>query len=47
MEQKHLSLLKATFRQDLNHEDTTVLDIPDDYRFLDPELVEISEGMGF
>lgn len=41
MEDKHLARLRAAFRQDLRFKDLHVLDIPDDYRFMDPELVEI------
>ena len=41
MEEKHKSRLRAEFRQELNHKELHVLDIPDDYSFMDPELVEI------
>ena len=41
MEEKHKSRLRAEFRQELNHKELHVLDIPDDYGFMDPELVEI------
>ncbi|WP_421704075.1 low molecular weight protein tyrosine phosphatase family protein [Aliiroseovarius sp.] len=44
MEEKHASRLKAEFRQDLGHRPVHVLDIPDDYRFMDPELVELLES---
>jgi predicted protein tyrosine phosphatase len=41
MEEKHLSRLRADFRQDIQHKEIHVLDIPDDYTFMDPELVEL------
>ena len=40
MEQKHKDRLKATFPQLMNHKTTYVLDIPDEYQFMDKELVE-------
>jgi predicted protein tyrosine phosphatase len=43
MEQKHKSRLKADFTGWLDHKRLEVLDIPDDYRFMDPELVELLE----
>ena len=41
MEDKHKSRIKAEFRSETNFKPVYVLDIPDDYRFMDPELVEI------
>lgn len=41
MEEKHKSRLLAAFRQAAAFKRVDVLDIPDDYRFMDPELVEI------
>ena len=41
MEDKHKSRLRADFRGELTHKTLHVLDIPDDYKFMDPELVEI------
>jgi len=41
MEDKHASRLRAEFRQDLRHKALHVLDIPDDYGFMDPELVDL------
>ncbi|MEP6504086.1 MAG: phosphotyrosine protein phosphatase [Betaproteobacteria bacterium] len=41
MEHKHKSRLMAEHRQSLAHKRLHVLDIPDDYRYLDPELVEL------
>lgn len=43
MEEKHASRLRAEFRQELRHKPLHVLDIPDDYRFMDPELVCLLE----
>jgi predicted protein tyrosine phosphatase len=40
MEDKHASRLKAQFGPLLTHKALHVLDIPDEYRFMDPELVE-------
>jgi len=41
MEQKHKNRLKAQFTRLLNHKDIQVLDIPDDYQYMDSELVEM------
>ena len=41
MEDKHRSRLRAQFRDEVRYKDVHVLDIPDDYRFMDPELIEI------
>ena len=41
MESKHKSRLKADFRQSMNHKTIYVLDIEDNYQFMDPELIEI------
>ncbi|MDA7966530.1 phosphotyrosine protein phosphatase [Ruegeria sp.] len=41
MESKHLSRLRGDFRGELLHKEVHVLDIPDDYQFMDPELVEL------
>ena len=43
MEEKHKSRLKAEFTRLLNNKRIHVLDIPDEYKFMDPELVEILE----
>lgn len=40
MEQKHKDRLKAEFARLLSHKPIHVLDIPDEYQFMDPELVE-------
>lgn len=41
MEEKHLSRLRADFRGEVKHKTIHVLDIPDDYQFMDPELVDL------
>lgn len=43
MEEKHKSRLTAEFTRLLNNKRVHVLDIPDEYRFMDPELVEMLE----
>ena len=40
MEEKHKSRLKAEFGRKLEGKTIHVLDIPDDYKYMDPELVE-------
>jgi predicted protein tyrosine phosphatase len=40
MEEKHKSRLKAQFNGLLEGRVVHVLDIPDDYKYMDPELVE-------
>lgn len=40
MEEKHKSRLKAEFGRALEGRAIHVLDIPDDYKYMDPELVE-------
>ena len=41
MEEKHKSRLLAEYRGLLLHKPLHVLDIPDDYKYMDPELVEL------
>lgn len=41
MEQKHKSRLQAQFRDEVRYKALHVLDIPDDYRFMDEELVDL------
>lgn len=41
MEEKHKSRIRADFRDEVTFKALHVLDIPDDYGFMDPELVEI------
>jgi predicted protein tyrosine phosphatase len=40
MEEKHKSRLLAEYRQVIGSTPIHVLDIPDDYKYMDPELVE-------
>jgi predicted protein tyrosine phosphatase len=40
MEEKHKTRLKAEFGHALQGRAIHVLDIPDDYRYMDPELIE-------
>ncbi|WKD48941.1 phosphotyrosine protein phosphatase [Microbulbifer spongiae] len=40
MEQKHKNKLKAEFTRMLDHKPIYVLDISDEYRYMDPELVQ-------
>jgi predicted protein tyrosine phosphatase len=41
MESKHRDRIKASFRRVLEHKKICVLDIPDEYQFMDEELVEL------
>lgn len=41
MEDKHRSRLLAEHGDSLRHKPLHVLDIPDDYRYMDPELVDL------
>jgi predicted protein tyrosine phosphatase len=43
MEEKHKSRLTAEFTTLLDNKPIHVLDIPDDYKYMDPELVEMLE----
>ena len=40
MEDEHLSRLRRGFARELAGVEAFVLDVPDDFRFMDPELVE-------
>lgn len=44
MEDKHKARLAAEFPRHLQHKALYVLDIPDDYKYMDPELVELLEA---
>lgn len=44
MEQKHKNRIKAEFTQIVQFKRIEVLDIPDDYKYMDPELIEILES---
>jgi len=47
MEQKHKQRLLATFPSQMKYKPLHVLDIPDDYKYVDPELVEeITSAVG-
>lgn len=47
MEEKHLSRLRADLRGEVKHKTIQVLDIPDNYQFMDQELIDlISEAVG-
>ncbi len=47
MEQKHKSRLVADFTRLLDHKPIHVLEIPDEYRYMGPELVDIlKESVG-
>ena len=46
MEQKHKNRLSAQFSRALQHKEIIVLDIPDDYRYMDEELIEILKESG-
>jgi|TARA_R110002020_G_scaffold83397_2_gene207350 predicted protein tyrosine phosphatase len=41
MEDKHKSRLQAEFRQEVTYKPVHVLDIPDDYKYMDADLVEL------
>ena len=41
MEEKHKRRLKAEFSRLLNYKDIQVLDIPDEYQYMDEELIDI------
>ncbi len=41
MEEKHKNRLKAQFTRLLTHKNIQVLDIPDEYQYMDNELVDI------
>jgi predicted protein tyrosine phosphatase len=41
MEEKHKSRLLAEYRRVLENKPVHVLDIPDEYKFMDPELVDL------
>jgi predicted protein tyrosine phosphatase len=44
METEHKKRVQQSFRDLLNSVEVHVLDIPDDYRYMDPELVSIIEA---
>lgn len=44
MEEKHKSRLRADYRDAIHNKSIHVLDIPDDYKYMDPELVELLQS---
>ena len=44
MEKAHRSRLSKRFKADLNQARVVCLDIPDDYEFMDPELVKLLQA---
>ena len=44
MEKKHLRRLKDKFQTEIANKQIITLDIPDDYQFMDEELIEILEA---
>ena len=43
MEDKHRQQLQSRFPREMAYADIHVLDIPDEYQFMDPELVQCIE----
>lgn len=43
MEEKHKSRLVAEFNRLLENKPIHVLDIPDEYKYMDPELIDMLE----
>ncbi len=41
MEENHKSRIRAEYRDEVRHKRMHVLDIPDDYTFMQPELIEV------
>ena len=41
MEKRHRQLLLGRFGGDLRGKAVTVLDIPDEFQFMDPDLIEL------
>ncbi|HRP10427.1 MAG TPA: hypothetical protein PLK37_05280 [Terricaulis sp.] len=41
MEEKHRSRIKAEYRDEVRYKSLHVLDVPDEYQFMDPDLVDI------
>lgn len=41
MEKKHKQRLHQTFGQSLHEKEIIILDIPDDYQYMDPELIDM------
>jgi predicted protein tyrosine phosphatase len=45
METKHFDRIRADFRAEVKYKDVQVLDIPDDYQFMDAELVGLLQDV--
>lgn len=45
MEQKHKNRLMAEYRRIIENKPLHVLDIPDDYRYMDPALIKLLEAV--
>lgn len=45
MEQQHKNRLIAEYRRIIERKPLHVLDIPDDYRYMDPELIALLEAV--
>ncbi len=43
MEQKHLSRIKADFRDETRYKQVHTLNIPDEYQFMNPDLIQLLE----
>jgi len=41
MEEKHKSRIRANFRDEIKYKEIHILDIPDEFQYMDPELIEI------
>ncbi|BDS09380.1 low molecular weight protein tyrosine phosphatase family protein [Aureispira anguillae] len=44
MENKHKTRIQKTFRDTLHEQEIIVLDIPDDYPYMDKELIQLLEN---
>jgi len=44
MEHKHKKRLLEKFREEMAGKEVVVLDIPDEYQYMDPELIEEIES---
>lgn len=44
MEKKHIRRIREKFNQELSGKQVICLDIPDEYKFMDEELIEILKG---
>ena len=44
MERKHKERLQQYFSEEIQGKELVILDIPDEYNFMDPELIQMLEG---